>query len=64
MEDLRFERKEDLHANIAGLSIEEIRHEDLVVVVFATSCEDIGTLQGLGEVSKDIKDKQDGGLGR
>lgn len=53
-----------LHANIAGLSIEEIRHEDLVVVVLATDCEDIGTLQRLWEVSKDIKDKQNGRLGR
>lgn len=63
-EDLGFDGKESLHVNIAGLSIEEIGHEDLVAVVLATCCEDIGTLQGLWEESKDIKDKQDGRVGR
>lgn len=48
-------------ALICRLALEEVRHVDLVLVVFVVGVgEDIGTLQGLRAVAEDIIDDEDG----
>jgi len=48
---------------ISGLAIKEIGHEDEVLVLLVRVGENIGALESLIEVAKDIEDEQDG-LGR
>lgn len=48
-------------ADVCGLVIEEVGHEDLVAVgVLAGGGEDVGTLEGLGKEAEDVKDVEDG----
>lgn len=43
-------------ADIRGFPVEEIRHEDLVLVLRVGVGEDIRALQGLGEEAEDVVD--------
>lgn len=45
-------------ADVDGLALEEVRHEDLVLVLLVAGCEDIGTLDGLVLEAKDVVDDQ------
>jgi hypothetical protein len=47
-------------ANVNGLALEEIGHEDLVLVLIVAGCEDIGTLEGLVLEAKDVVDDKEG----
>ncbi len=53
-------RREDLRGYLKGLAVEEIGHENLVLMVMVTSCEDVGTLEGLREIAEDVKYEEDG----
>lgn len=46
-------------ADVDGLALEKVRHEDLVLVLLVASCEDIGTLDGLILEAKDVVDDQE-----
>ena len=46
-------------ADVDGLALEKIRHEDLVLVLLVAGCEDIGTLDGLVFEAKDVVDDQE-----
>lgn len=46
-----------------GFAVEEIGHEDLVLVVLVGVGEDIGALEGLGFEAEDVVDDEDGGGG-
>jgi hypothetical protein len=50
---------ENLHGYVKGLSVEEVGHEDLVLVVMVTCGEDVGTLKGLRKIAEDIVDEED-----
>lgn len=41
-------------ADVDGLALKEVRHEDLVLVLLVAGCEDIGTLDGLVLEAKDV----------
>jgi len=45
--------------DVCGRAFEEIRHEDLVLIGIVRSSEDIGALERLWEVSKNIEDVED-----
>ncbi|KAL8687076.1 MAG: hypothetical protein Q9218_006649, partial [Villophora microphyllina] len=44
-----------------GLAVEEVGHEDLVLVVLICVGEDVGALEGLWAVAKDVVDNEDCG---
>ena len=46
-------------ADVDGLALEKVRHEDLVLVLLVAGCEDIGTLDGLVLEAKDVVDDQE-----
>lgn len=46
-------------ADISGIVLEPIRHEDFVLVVLIARGEDIGALDGLGEVAEDVEDEEE-----
>ena len=50
-------------ARMDGFAVEEIGHEDLVLVVLVGVGEDIGALEGLGTEAEDVIDDEDGGGG-
>ncbi len=54
----------DLPRDVGRLPIEEIWHKHLVFMLLITCCKDIGALERLREVTKDIKDEQNGGSSR
>lgn len=54
---------QNLPLNGAGLALEPVRDKDLVLVVGVAEGEDVGALQGLVKVSKDVVDDYDGLLG-
>lgn len=45
--------------DIGRLSLKEIGHEDLVLAILVGVCKNIGTLDGLVEVAKDVVDDED-----
>jgi hypothetical protein len=47
-------------ANVDGLALEKVGHEDLVLVLIVAGCEDIGTLEGLVLEAKDVVDDKEG----
>lgn len=49
--------------DVCGLALEEVGHEDLVLVLLVGVCEDVGALQRLGEEAEDVVDEEDGGGG-
>lgn len=46
-------------ADVDGLALEKVGHEDLVLILLVAGCEDIGTLDGLILEAKDVVDDQD-----
>jgi hypothetical protein len=46
-------------ADIDGLALKKVGHEDLVLVLLVAGCEDIGTLDGLILEAKDVVDDED-----
>jgi len=57
---------EDVPRDISWVPLEEIRHENLVLVVLIGRGKDISSLKGLGEISEDVIDIENslGGIGR
>lgn len=43
-----------------GVALEEVRHEDLVLVVLVGVGEDVGALEGLRAEAEDVVDDEDG----
>lgn len=52
----------NLLLNGAGLALEPVGHEHLILLMFVAEGEDVGTLDGLVKVAKDVIDN-DNGLG-
>jgi hypothetical protein len=46
-------------ADVDGLALEKVGHEDLVLVLLVAGCEDVSTLDGLILEAKDVVDDQD-----
>lgn len=46
-------------ADVDGLALEEVRHEDLVLVLLVAGCENIGSLNSLVLEAKDVVDDQE-----
>jgi hypothetical protein len=46
-------------ANVNGLALEEVRHEDLVLILVVAGCEDISTLESLVLEAKDVVDNKE-----
>jgi hypothetical protein len=46
-------------ADVNGLALEKVGHEDLVLVLLVAGCEDIGALDGLVLEAKDVVDDQE-----
>lgn len=49
--------------DVGGASVEQVGDVHLVLVVAVAVCEDVGALDGLGEVAKDVVDDDDGIFG-
>ena len=56
----RSEEAQNSHLNGAGLAVEPVGHEDLVLVVVVAGGEDVGALDGLVEEAEDVEDDDDG----
>lgn len=43
-----------------GFAVKEVRHEDLILVVLVCMGEDVGSLEGLWAITKDVVDDENG----
>lgn len=59
----RRETRIDSHLDGAGVPVEQVGHVDLVLLVLVAVGEDVGALDGLLKVAKDVVDDDNGLVG-